>query len=222
MSHHAHDDFAVEPVPGLPAVPPKGETILWQGRPDRVAFGRHVFRLRMIAVYFAVLAAWRVAVVLNDGAPLADAAVAVAVLAVLAAGATAIFALIARAIARSTLYTITSRRVVMRIGAALPITINLPFARIDGADIVRQGEGIGSIALQLAPGERIAWAVLWPHVRPWRMTQPQPMLRCIREPEKVAAILGEAYAAAQPARLGRMDTPSPADAARPALSPAAG
>jgi hypothetical protein len=219
---HEHDDFAVEPLPGLPAIPPKGETILWQGRPESGAVGRHVFHLRMIAVYFAILAAWRVVTVIADGAPLADAAITVAILAVLAVAATGLFALIARAIARTTVYTITTKRVVMRIGVALPVTLNLPFARIDGAALVRHGDDSGSIALTLAPGERIAYAVLWPHVRPWQMRQPSPMLRCIPDAEKVAGILAQAYAAAQPARVARPGTVEQAGASRPSLSPAAG
>ena len=40
MSNHEHDDFAVEPLPGLPAQPPKGEVILWQGRPQTFALAR--------------------------------------------------------------------------------------------------------------------------------------------------------------------------------------
>jgi hypothetical protein len=35
-----HDDFAVEPVRGLPEKPPAGEIILWQGRPDTIALAR--------------------------------------------------------------------------------------------------------------------------------------------------------------------------------------
>ena len=30
----SHDDFAIEPIPGLPERPPQGEEILWQGRPN--------------------------------------------------------------------------------------------------------------------------------------------------------------------------------------------
>ena len=28
----SHDDFAAEPINGLPELPPRGEVILWQGR----------------------------------------------------------------------------------------------------------------------------------------------------------------------------------------------
>ena len=30
----SHDDFAAEPINGLPELPPRGEVILWQGRPN--------------------------------------------------------------------------------------------------------------------------------------------------------------------------------------------
>ena len=30
----SEDDFAVEPIEGLPELLPKGEVILWQGRPN--------------------------------------------------------------------------------------------------------------------------------------------------------------------------------------------
>lgn len=222
MSRHAHDDFAVEPLPGLPAVPPQGETILWQGRPEAGSVSRNVFHLRMIAIYFAVLAAWRIVTVIADGAPLADAAVTVAILAVLGAAAIVLFAVIARAIARTTVYTVTTKRVVMRIGVALPVTLNLPFSRIDGASLVRYADGSGSIALTLSPGERIAYAVLWPHVRPWQMRQPAPMLRCLADAPRVASILAEAFAAAQPARVVRAAETEQASSGRPSLSPAAG
>jgi hypothetical protein len=43
-----HDDFAVEPVKGLPEKPPAGEVILWQGRPDTWALAREALNLNWI------------------------------------------------------------------------------------------------------------------------------------------------------------------------------
>ena len=40
--------------------------------------------------------------------------------------------------ARATLYTITNRRVAMRIGAALTVTLNLPFTQIDNAAVAKK------------------------------------------------------------------------------------
>jgi hypothetical protein len=43
--------------------------------------------------------------------------------------------------------------------------------------------------------------VMWPHVRPWKFGNPQPMMRAVPEAEQVARILSRALAAsaAQPA-----------------------
>jgi hypothetical protein len=55
-----HDDFAVEPVRGLPERPPSGEIILWQGRPDTWSLAREALNLNWIMGYFALLVLWRV------------------------------------------------------------------------------------------------------------------------------------------------------------------
>jgi hypothetical protein len=73
--------------------------------------------------------------------------------------------------ARSTLYTLTNKRVVMRIGIVLTLTFNLPFKRIAGASLKTQGAGTGDIALALHPEDRIGWAHLWPHQRAWHITR---------------------------------------------------
>jgi hypothetical protein len=97
------------------------------------------------------------------------------------------------------MYTITDRRVVMRIGVALPVTFNIPFSVISGAGLRDLGGGRGDIALRLLDGNRIAYLVLWPHVRPWRLNATEPMLRAIPDAQKVAMILSDALAA----ELGR-------------------
>jgi hypothetical protein len=81
--------------------------------------------------------------------------------------------------ARSTLYTLTNKRVVMRIGIVLTLTFNLPFKRIAGAALKPYAGGQGDIALALYPEDRIGWAHLWPHQRAWHVTHPQPTLRCL-------------------------------------------
>ena len=42
---------------------------------------------------------------------------------------------------------------------------------------------------------RIAWLVLWPNVRPWHFTNPQPMLRCLDDADTVAPMLAAALEA---------------------------
>ena len=97
--------------------------------------------------------------------------------------------------ARTTVYTITNRRVVLRIGVALTMAINIPFRQIAAANLKTRSDGSGDITLQLLDGNRIAYLHLWPHARAWRLKQPEPMLRAIAHVQPVARILGDALAA---------------------------
>jgi hypothetical protein len=94
--------------------------------------------------------------------------------------------------ARSTVYTITNRRVVMRIGAALTMTLNLPFTKIDNAAVAKKRGGFGNIAFETSGNTKFSYFVLWPHARSWYFGKPQPTLKCIPDIEKVSSILGEA------------------------------
>ena len=105
-----------------------------------------------------------------------------------------LIALYAWAISRATTYTITDRRVVIRLGIALPMTINLPFSRIENASFHAASDGTGNIALELAPGNKLAWFVLWPHARPWHMAKAQPTLRALPQVQGVAQLLARALA----------------------------
>jgi hypothetical protein len=186
-----HDDFAVEPVRGLPEKPPAGEVILWQGRPDTWALAREALNLWWIAGYFALLAVWRVAASAADY-PLAQAlshAIPFLVIGAITAG---IILLIAWVQAKATVYTVTSARVAMRVGAALTITLNLPYTRIEAADLDLRKSGTGTIAFRTAGDTKLSYLVLWPHVRPWHARRTQPALRCIPDAERVARMIGEA------------------------------
>lgn len=187
----SHDDFAFEPVKGLPEAPPEGERILWQGRPDWWALSVEALSLPWVAGYFIVLALWRF-LTLSDQMPLIGAFAAAAPLIVMGAVVCAMLALVGFVQARATVYTITNRRVAMRIGAALTVTLNLPFTQLARADLKPGKRGTGSIALDLLGETRLSYLVCWPHVRPWVMRRTQPTLRCIPEAGKVAQILAEA------------------------------
>lgn len=185
-----HDDFAVEPVPGLPEHPPQGETVLWQGRPDSLALARDAFKIWWIGFYFVVLALWR-ATSLAAGDVGRFVAVALPYL-LLGAVTCAVLYALAVVLARSTVYTITSARVAMRIGAALTVTLNLPFRQIGAASLALRRNGTGTIALQTLGDTRISYLVCWPHVRPWHFARVQPALRGIPDAARVAGLLAEA------------------------------
>jgi hypothetical protein len=103
---------------------------------------------------------------------------------------------IAALAARSTVYTLTDRRVVIRQGIALSSALNLPFTVLRSADLRERGDGTGDIALSLTPGQRVSYLWLWPHVRPWRINQPQPMLRSLSDAAAVGETIGRAFAQA--------------------------
>jgi len=188
----SHDDFDFEPIPGLPKRPPEGEEILWQGSPSARSLGRFLFNIRLIALYFGILAAWGAATALADGRGILDAATSVIWLAVLGGGAIALFQGFAWLMARSTVYTITNRRVVMRIGVALPITYNIPFTVIEQASLKEHNDGNGNISLHLRGDNNIAYLRLWPHARPWRFKKAEPTLREIPNASYVAGVLADA------------------------------
>jgi membrane protein YdbS with pleckstrin-like domain len=186
-----HDDFAVEPVTGLPEKPPSGEVILWQGKPDPLVLAKEALNLWWIAGYFGLLAAWRVGVSSVDMGllPALPLALPFLILGLITCG---ILLLIAWVQAKVTVYTITTERVAMRVGAALTITLNLPFSRIAAADLDLRRSGTGTIAFRTAGETRLSYLVLWPHVRPWRIRHAQPALRCIPEARKVADLISDA------------------------------
>lgn len=195
----SHDDFAFEPVKGLPERPPEGEEILWQGRPDWWALTRESLSLYWVLGYFVVLAAWRFGSMI-DQVPFTTAFAASFPFIILGGIVGLLLAVIAFVQARATVYTITNRRVAMRIGAALTVTLNLPYTQIGSAKLDLRRRGTGTIALDLLGDTRLSYLVCWPHVRPWVIRRTQPALRCIPDAERVAKMLSEAA-------MARVSTP---------------
>ncbi|CAH2601017.1 putative photosynthetic complex assembly protein [Rhodovastum atsumiense] len=202
-----------KPVRGLPERLPDGEKILWQGAPRWGALARWGFHVRKIALYFALLLTWQVASNINDGVPADDVVAAAFWLVLVAATAIGLFSAFAWAIARSTTYTITNRRVVLRVGVAFPGSINLPFRRIKAAGLRRRRDGTGDIPLTLMADDSVPWVLLWPHVRPWRLRRAEPMLRSIPDADKVAALLARALSDDMATRTPVSDPDSPASPA---------
>ena len=56
----------------------------------------------------------------------------------------------------------------------------------------------GANALELNGDRLLGYVLLWPHVRPWRFTMPQPMLRAIPDVSAVASVLAQACATHEP------------------------
>lgn len=175
------------PSRGLPGPLPPGEQALWQGAPDAAALARSVFHVRAVLIYFAMLAAVALAFALRGNGSLLPAAATIGG-GLVAAGLLRLMAGIA---ARGTVYTLTDRRIVLRIGMALPTSVNLPLARIAAIDL----SDAGDIVLRLAEPSPLGWLALWPHARPWRLARPEPMLRCLADAPAVAREIARACAA---------------------------
>ena len=190
-----------EAAPGLPSALPKGERVVWQGAPDWRSLAVNAFHVRKIGIYFVLMLALQA---LNLTAPdngigwkpLAEVEwKPLVVAASLYALALGLLLALAWLSARTTLYTLTNKRVVMRIGIVLTLTFNLPFKRIVGASLKPQTGGMGDIALSLHSEDRIGWFHLWPHQRAWHINHPQPTLRCVPEGAQVGKQLLELWRA---------------------------
>lgn len=198
-------EYEIEPTPGLPGLLPPGEAIVWQGSPDWQSLARAVFHTRLVAAWFVIVASLAF---VSGGTGLKGAAVTL-VAACLGLG---VLYVLARASARSTIYTLTNRRIVMRFGVALPKCINLPLAAIGAADVRSLSSGYIDIVLNPTQRFPLGWLQMWPHVQPWQVASPRPMLRAV--PESFAPLLASALISADPSRAKA--SPAPQVAARAA------
>ena len=192
MKQFVTREHEIEPLPGLPGVPPAGAVILWQGRPSSALVARHLLKVRWIVGYFLILASWAVLAGLNDAQPVGGIVFSVAVLTALAGVLIGMIELFAWAVEKTTLYTITTERVVIRFGVAISMTLNLPYRQVDGVALARLGEKAGMIAIALVPEQRLSWLIQWPHVRGFRFSRPEPSLICLPDADKVANVLSAA------------------------------
>jgi hypothetical protein len=180
---------------GLPEKLPAGERVLWQGSPAWKTLFTRAFKAKYVAVYFAAVIAWCLFRSLQSGTPVEAVAISTAKLIGLSLVPFAVIALYCWGVERSTIYTITSRRVVMSYGLVVPMTVNLPFSRIASVGLKTYADGTGDLPLDLMATEKMAYFMVWPHARPWRMARAEPMLRCIPKVDDAAAILARALSA---------------------------
>lgn len=191
-------EYEFEAAPGLPEKLPEGEHIIWQGAPDWKQLALQAFHVRIVSIYFAFMLAIQLFNAWDSGQPLATWVGSLLTSLGLSLCALVLLAGCAWFSSRETLYTITNKRVVMRIGIVLTVTFNLPFARITGASVKALKGSTGDLALALNHEDQIGYFHLMPHARPWHLRQPQPALRCIPEVAKVGALLQQAWQAANP------------------------
>ncbi|EED35895.1 photosynthetic complex assembly protein [Luminiphilus syltensis NOR5-1B] len=191
MSGSHANEYECEPVKGLPEKLPEGESMLWQGEPNWRPIANRAFHFNSLGIYFAALIALHLAYRLASGDAVANIVVGTAWQVALAATALGVVAMLGWAYARSTVYTVTNQRVVMRFGVALPMMVNIPWDLVESADIRRCKDGTGDIALTLKEDHKFSYMALWPFARPRHIKRVQPMLRGVADPDKVVAILAQ-------------------------------
>ena len=181
-----------EVAPGLPEELPGNESLLWQGAPGFRSVLHGSFHFTKLVAYFAALLIVQLILEMRDDGPFSEAMARTLGFALLAAAALGLLALFVRLVTRSTLFTLTDRRIVMRTGVAVPVTINLPYSRIEAADLRLRRDGSGDIVLVPEAGSRVSWLLLWPMVKPFRWWRVRPVLRGIKDAEPVARSLADA------------------------------
>ncbi|TPG52887.1 photosynthetic complex putative assembly protein PuhB [Sphingomonas glacialis] len=187
-----------EPIPGLPGLLPPGERIVWQGAPDWRVLARYAYHTRAVTAYFGVLGAWAVIAAVARGIRGPGDLSGVALTAMFGIIAVGLLRALAWGAARTSLYTLTNRRVVLRIGVAFPKCINLPLAMIGTVGLAVNPDQSGDIPLALTGERRLGFLALWPHARPWHVAAAQPMLRALPDAAHVASLIARTCLEVQP------------------------
>ena len=206
----------LEPIRGLPGCCRRASSLLWQGSPLAGAGAAARFHGRKVAVYFGCCSPGGRRRDSVDGASAVQAA------AVGLAGAAPLggrcgrhpgAARLARSRARPRLHDDQPAR-----GAALRR------GPADDAEPARSHRSRAP-ALKAHPrrhrrhpagadrDDQRRLSALWPHARPWRLQQPEPMLRAVPDAARVAAILAAPWRPRPTRRAGRRRRSRPIDRA---------
>ncbi len=169
----------------LPQDLPAGEHVLWQGGPAFWPLARSLHIRWLFAYFGALLVVVAVQRALTMPAALASSLIRFGVLSGVVIGLHVLYSLM---VARTTSYTLTNRRFVLQAGIALPVSVNIPWSKIETAQFVAQPDSSGNIVIGLHPGERVSYVLLWPHVIGGRIGA-RPMLRAVANVARVAKLM---------------------------------
>jgi hypothetical protein len=189
-AHHEHE---FEAALGLPEALPRNEFIVWQGQPDWKQLAIDAFHVRKLTVYFAAMVFLQLIHLLDSNTSALDMSKQLGTSIGLATVALGLLTWGAYLSAQATMYTLTNKRIVMRIGIVLSLTFNLPLKKITACDLQLLNKQSGNIALGIASESPIGWLNLWPHVRAWRVASPQPTLRCVPQAQTLAQRILQAW-----------------------------
>lgn len=197
----SEDETPPEPVRGFPVPLPESETILWQGSASWWTLAIEAFHIRAVAIYFAIAALCRFCFVALSGSPATEALSLSAKVGLFGVLSIFILSMLAYLTARQSVFSITTKRVVIRHGVAIRKHINVPFDGIASVSVKRYGRGAGDIALTTVKDAKIPYLHLWPFARPLRVNNPVPLIRCLSGVDDVAAKLSHAIRAHNPSNF---------------------
>ena len=192
-----------------------GERIIWCGAPAWRAVAKHLFRVPWVAAYFTGLTLVDMAITRTSEGTGWPVVYGAAPTVISGGGCVAILLTLSWAVQRTTRYVLTTERIVMQFGIALPATLSIPLHKVSGCSVRVRRDHVGDLGIALKEHGKLSMAKLWPHARPWRRRAPEPMLRDIPRAGEVAPLLCRALAAAQEAEtlVPRSAAPPPRDSA---------
>jgi hypothetical protein len=200
---------------------PEGERLLWQGSPTWRGLALRAFHVKSVLVYFGALLALHLLTSWWFGTDLTSTVKSGIWLLIPMVTGPALLGLFAALTRRTTHYSITNKRVLMRFGIALPVTLNIPFRQISAAALKPYSDGTGDIPLTTNSETRLAYILLWPHVRPWSFKLTEPMLRSVPDAAHVAHILASALKSASTAPVSQTVETAEIDSVTQSFNPAA-
>ena len=171
------------------------ERLLWDGSPTFAAMAVRLYHIRAVGIYGVLLTLADLVQAKLHGLTLWPALEATIPGTLTTVGAIAIFAALAWCSARTTRYTVTTHRVIMQCGLALPKTISIPLAQIAAVAVRVRSDGTGDVTLKPRAGSKLVYLKLWPFTRPWHFRAPEPMLRDVPSAGYVASMLSRNVAA---------------------------
>ena len=181
---------------GLPGRLPAGERLLWQGSPSWRTLLRSMFHIRAVAAYFAIIIAWCAASYLRNGDNVGEVG-----LSVLRMSGVALVPLVLMVIYALLLQPHNDLHHHHPPHRAAPWRgiphVHQPALRAQSRP-PRSRRTLTAAATSPSPltdGSKVALLAVWPNARPWRMRNPEPMLRGIKDAASVAQILSRALAA---------------------------
>ena len=175
-------------IKGLPESPPDGEEVVWQGEPKWGALSTRLFRVRLVLIYFGLLAGFTAFISEAAGPEILATIVwqlSLACLAVL------ILIGLAWLYATTTVYTVTDKRLVLEFGVAFTMSLNIPWDLVESAASKTFSDGTADLVITLQQGNAISYVTLWPFARPWHFLNVQPMLRGVEDHAELANAIAD-------------------------------